>query len=336
MVLLLIVLLLAGFVALGFGPTQGGDSVEELSFWSARLRVLRVLLGQMSGTTVETIVLKLRLPRVLLAAVVGAGLAIAGGTFQAMLRNPLADPFILGVSGGASVGAVAAMVFKLHLHRFSMPAVPVFAFAGALGTMMLVYWVARTRGRLQPYVLLMVGVIVNAVLGAVIMYLSTLVEFGQTHEVFYWLMGGIRDTSGYAQIGITLVFVVIGGVALVWQATRFNVLSLGEEHSQHLGVNVERTKLIGFIAASLVVGAVVSMSGPIGFVGLIVPHIVRLIWGPDHRLLLPASLLAGGIFLVVSDSIARVMVIPVGVVTAFCGGPFFLVLLKRQQKRTGC
>lgn len=332
--LLAAVLVAALLAGIAFGPTQGVLHEERLSFWEARIVTLKALVGAMPGTA-EDIVRRVRLPRVLLAALVGAGLAIAGGTFQAMLRNPLADPFILGVSGGASAGAVAAMVFRLDLHSATLPAVPVFAFGGALGAMMLVYYLARAGGRLQPYVLLMVGVVVNAILGAVILYLSTVATFAESHRVFYWLMGGVRELATFQQIGVVAVFVLLGSVALALKARDFNLLSFGEETSQQLGVNIERTKLVGFIGASLVVGAVVSMSGPIGFVGLIVPHLVRLLWGPDHRLLLPASLLAGGIFLVLSDTAARMLNVPVGVITAFCGGPFFLVLLKRQQRPAG-
>jgi len=331
--LLLVLLLMTLRVGIEFGPSPIGGG--RLSFWEARAVTVSALLGREPGTMVEDIICRIRLPRLLLAAAVGAGLAIAGGTFQAMLRNPLADPFILGVSGGATVGAVVAMLFRPFLRALAMPAAPIFAFGGALGTMLLVYWVAQTRGRLQPYVLLMVGVIVNAVLGAVIMFLMTVARLPELQQITYWLMGGIRDYGGYAQIGLTAAFVAAGGAVLVWRASEFNLLSLGEESAQQLGVNAERTKLIGFVGASIVVGAVVSMSGPIGFVGLIVPHLVRLIWGPDHRLLLPACLLAGAIFLAVCDTAARVMTIPVGVVTAFCGGPFFLVLLKRQQRRAG-
>jgi len=335
MALLGLILAFALLAGIEFGPTQGVELTQKLSFWEARVVTVKALAGQMPDTPTEAIVRKIRLPRVLLGALVGAGLAVAGGTFQAMLRNPLADPFILGVSGGASVGAVIAMVFRFQLYGATLPAVPLFAFVGALGTMLLVYWLARARGRLQPYVLLMVGVIVNSVLGAVIMYLSTIAAFAESNRVFYWLMGGIREATTFEQIGVTALFVLVGGAVLIWRASEFNLLSLGEETSQQLGVNVERTKLIGFVGASLVVGAVVSMSGPIGFVGLIVPHLVRLIWGPDHRLLLPACLLAGAIFLVLTDTAARVLNVPVGVVTAFCGGPFFLVLLKRQQRKAG-
>ncbi|MCK4298354.1 MAG: iron chelate uptake ABC transporter family permease subunit [Planctomycetes bacterium] len=295
--------------------------------WARGLRVPE-------GTTVYDIVVRYRLPRVLLAALTGCALAAAGVTFQGLLRNPLADPYILGVSSGAALGAVITMLFLAGSAPYGL--LVVFSLAGALGAITVVYVVSNVRGHISRHTLLLVGVVVNACLGAVIMFLTAVASPSQLTEIIRWLMGVLDNP--FAPRGILPVLaaaVAVGVLVLYVQAGRLNLLVLGEETAGHLGVEAERTKRTCFVAASLVTAATVAVTGPIGFVGLIVPHVVRLLSGSDHRLLLPAATLAGGVFLVVCDAAVRAAgdLFPVGVVTAMFGGPFFIILLKREQKR---
>jgi len=287
------------------------------------------------------ILFRIRLPRVLLAAVVGGALGIAGAALQALLHNPLACPHILGVSGGASLCGIVALVFTSALTA-SLPGflrislVSLAAFAGAVSTTLLIYRTALVRGRLQPYALLLTGVVFNAFCGAMIMLVNSLVDFYQSHGVLFWLMGSLA-AQDYATVGIVSLYVVIGSAWLFSQSRYLNLLSLGEESALQLGVNVELLRRGIFLASSFLVGAIVAVSGMIGFVGLIVPHLLRLLIGADHRLLLSASWLGGAIFLVWADTLARTVVspteLPVGVVTAMCGGPFFLYLLRKEGRK---
>ena len=283
----------------------------------------------------RVILFRIRLPRVLLAIVVGAALAAAGTVLQALLRNPLADPHMLGVSGGAAVGAAAMLMLGVG---GALPAVlvPAGAFAGALLAMLVVYRVGSVHGRLQPYMFLLAGVVTNAFCGALIMALNALADFFQAHGILFWLLGSLQ-TQSYALVAASAIYVAVGLLWLMRHARRFNALSLGEAGAAQLGVDVARVRRTAFIVSSLLVGAAVSVSGMIGFVGLIVPHITRLLIGPDHRLLLPASALTGATFLLLADTVARstfgATEIPVGVVTALCGGPFFIYLLRREGGR---
>lgn len=283
--------------------------------------------------TDELILMQLRLPRILTACLVGAGLALAGVVFQALLRNPLAEPYILGVSSGGSLGAVIAIMLGIASVK-GLPTLPFFAFAGALLTMFLVYSVARVGGRVPTYTLLLAGVITNAFFSAMIMFLVSVIRAEDTHKFILWSMGNLEQLE--TRLIITAaIFIVPGGLALYYYAQAFNLFSLGEESAAQLGVEVERVKKIAFVLASLITGAAVSVCGIIGFVGLIVPHVMRMIIGADHRILMPASALAGAAFLIAADTIARTIiapdVIPVGVVTAICGGPFFIYLLRRRR-----
>jgi len=283
----------------------------------------------------RVILFRIRLPRALLAVVVGAALAAAGTVLQALLRNPLADPHMLGVSGGAAVGAAAMLMLG---GSGGLPAVlvPVGAFGGGLLAMLVVYRVGSVRGRLQPYMFLLAGVVTNAFCGALIMALNALADFFQAHGILFWLLGSLQ-TQSYVLVAASGLYVLVGLVWLTRQARPLNALSLGEEGAAQLGVDVARVRRTAFVVSSLLVGAAVSVSGMIGFVGLIVPHVTRLLLGPDHRLLLPASALTGAIFLVLADTLARSALgateIPVGVVTALCGGPFFVYLLRREGVR---
>ena len=281
----------------------------------------------------ELILMEWRLPRILIACIVGAGLSLAGVVFQALLRNPLASPYILGVSSGGSLGAVIAIILGIgSIKGFST--IPFFAFLGALSTMFFVYNIARAGGRVPTHTLLLAGVIVNAFFSAIIMFLVSIVRASETHKFLLWSMGNLAPGETKLTI-ISMSLIILGGCALYYYAQAFNLFSLGEESAAQLGIEVEQVKKIAFLLASLITGAAVSICGIIGFVGLIIPHIVRMTIGADHRILMPASALVGASFLIAADTVARTITapaeIPVGVVTAICGGPFFIYLLRRKR-----
>ncbi len=283
----------------------------------------------------KEILFDVRIPRILLAALVGAALSVSGVSFQALLRNPLADPYILGISGGAALGAVAGMLLGLEASILGISTIPLFAFVGATVTIFFVYRVASVGGVVHRHTLLLVGVIINAFFGAMVMFVTSIVDFATMNDIVIWLMGNLVPLT-YGTLGVVAAYVGIGSVFLFTLTRQFNIMTLGEEPAKQLGIEVETLKRKTFIAASFVTAAAVAYSGPIGFVGLIVPHVMRLILGPDHRLLLPSALLAGAGFLVVADTVARTLIapteIPVGVITVLCGGPFFIFLLKRRRK----
>src|SRR5579884_2516614 len=282
-----------------------------------------------AGTPDYVIIVRTRLPRVLLGAAVGASLSAAGAALQALLQNPLAEPHLLGVSSGAAVAGLVALVAGADPIS---PLVPAAAFAGALGTMALVYLGARTQGRATPHAILLVGVVCNAVAAAAIMLVNA-----HASGVLFWIMGAL-STQSYALVALVALYACVGLVWLVAHAQSLNLFAAGDEGALQLGIDVERARRSVFVAASLLVAAAVSVSGIIGFVGLIVPHLLRLLLGPDQRLLLPASFLGGAVFLVWADTAARTALgpaeLPVGVVTALLGGPFFILLLRRQLSRT--
>jgi iron complex transport system permease protein len=281
----------------------------------------------------DAILFQLRLPRVLMAALIGAALSAAGVAFQGLLRNPLADPFILGVSGGGALGAVIAIVLGLATIG-PLPATPFFAFLGSFLTVLAVFRLARAGGRTSAETLLLAGVVANAFLSAVILFVISVAKVTTAYGIISWMMGAVGYES-WSMVALVAAYVLAGGVLLAGLGRDLNLLALGEDVARQTGVPVERTKALAFFAASLVTGAVVSVAGLIGFVGLIVPHFGRLLLGPDHRLLLPASMFLGAIFLVACDTLARTLIapteIPVGVVTALVGGPFFILLLRRRQ-----
>ena len=303
---------------------------------SQRIDLLHAVFGGTDDNVEAVILFRIRLPRALMAVVVGGALAAAGTVLQALLRNPLAEPHLLGVSGGAAFGGVLALIVVGSSGMLPMLVVPAGAFAGALVTMLVVYRLGTVHGRLQPYTFLLAGVVCNAFTGALIMALNAAAGFFQAHGILFWLMGSLQ-TQSYALVAASAVYLAVGVLWLLRHTRAFNVLSLGEEGAAQLGVHVVRTRRVAFVVSSLLVGAAVSVSGMIGFVGLIVPHVTRLLIGADYRLLLPASVLVGGIFLVLAYTVARsafgATEIPVGVVTALCGGPFFIYLLRREGGR---
>lgn len=293
--------------------------------------VADALLGRGDAATV-TIVRELRLPRALQAALVGAALALSGAAFQALLRNPLSEPYILGVSSGAAVGAVLAIVAGVA----AVWAIPAAAFAGAGLAIVLVFRIAAGVGpALDTRVLLLAGVVVAAFFNAVILLVLTFADLEAFRAAMFWMMGSHAGAT-WTGVGAAAAYLAVGAVVLLALARPLNLLSIGEETAAHLGTHVERTKLLAYAAASLLAAGGVAVSGVIGFVGLVVPHVVRLLWGGDHRMLLPASALLGASFLVVADLAARLVArpaeLPIGVVTAFVGVPFFVWLLRRRAR----
>jgi len=287
--------------------------------------------------TDETILFQIRLPRVVAGALVGAALAAAGVLFQGLLRNPLADPYIIGTSAGGAFGATLAMMLPVSFAFLGFGLVPIAAFFGALVAVLLVYNLARVGGKTPIISMLLAGFAVSAMLIAAMSFLITMSDRLQLrlHSIWSFLMGGIW-VSDWSQIAIIAPMIIGGIVVARFFAFRLNAFSLGEEGAAYLGVDVERDKLTILGLGSLLTGGAVSLSGLVGFVGLVVPHAVRLVLGPDHRLLLPAAALSGGAFLVVADLLARTMLapmeIPVGILTALIGAPFFIYLLRRTRR----
>ena len=284
--------------------------------------------------TLETIILNIRLPRVILAGAVGAALSVAGATYQGLFRNPLADPYLLGVAQGAALGAIIGFLIPVGWGGLGFGIIPLFALIGALGSVSVVYTLSRTGRMLAVTKLILAGVALGALLAAVASYLIT-ISGEKMHGIIFWLMGSF-SLSQWSEVRITLPAIAAGVTIIMIYARSLNLIQLGEEQAQQLGVSVEKLKIVLLGAATLITAAAVSFVGIIGFLGIIIPHIVRLIWGPDYRFLLPLSVLAGGVFLIGADIAARTIMapaeIPVGIFTAACGAPFFLYLLKRRTR----
>ena len=330
----LLLVALSGAILLGVG--YGGVKLmpgQIVLILLHKLPLIKDFINPSWSATHETIIIVLRLPRVLLAGLVGAGLALAGTTFQGLFRNPMADPFVIGVSSGAALGAVCAMLLQSVMHLVFPLAIPVFAFVFAILTILLVYQLARTGGRVPVMTLLLAGVAVSSLLSALV---SLLMFFSgsQLHQLVFWMMGGFSG-RGWNYVYMFIPYGILGTTIILIYARELNVLLLGEESAQHLGIEVEKVKRHLLIAAALLTGAAVSVSGLIGFIGLIIPHIVRMLVGPDHRLLLPTVAILGAVVLILADLLARILLapdeLPVGIVTALLGAPFFIYLLRKQK-----
>ncbi len=291
-------------------------------------------LGAKWSEAQETIVWQIRVPRVLGAALVGAALAAAGVLFQGLLRNPMADPYLLGTSGGAALAATLALLIPTTVGILGFTLVPIAAFAGALGAVLLVYQISRIGSRTPITTLLLAGFAASSMMASVMSFLM-LMNQNALQRVVLWTMGGI-SANGWDSLVVVTPLVLVGVVASYALTTDLNAFLLGEEHALALGVAVERQKFLVMAVGALLTGTAVAISGLVGFVGLIVPHILRLVVGPDHRLLLPASTLSGAVFLVLADLVARMALapseVPLGVVTALIGAPFFIYLLRRTKR----
>ncbi|WP_067817521.1 FecCD family ABC transporter permease [Actinomadura kijaniata] len=331
-------LVLAGLAALvvavaTLGVAVGSVRIPVGDVWGVLLHRLHPALAEPTWPAVrETIVLDVRLPRVLMSAVVGAGLAVCGMALQALVRNPLADPMLLGISSGATVGAV--LVVTAHVTVLGAFSLPSAAFLGALAALMLVYFLARVGGRMTTVRLVLSGVATAEVLSAVTGYLVVTSDDPHAAEsALRWMLGGLAGTT-WGMVAVPAAAVLAGTVALAGTARWLNLLLAGEEAATALGLDVHRFRTVMFVLVALVVGTMVAVSGAIGFVGLIMPHVVRLLVGADHRRALPVAALLGAAFLIVADLVARTVIapeeVPVGILTALVGGPFFLWLMRRR------
>jgi iron complex transport system permease protein len=311
----------------------------QVSLYGLGRDLIRVFLGQSSSISSDygMIVVDIRLPRILLGIVVGASLSVAGASFQALLRNPLADPYVLGISSGAAVGAILALIVESHLALTPELAgliTPLGAFLGAAITIAAVYVLGRRDGQIDGSTLLLGGIITASFLSAVIIFLISTLRGSNLRGIVFWLMGDLSTTQPRSLLYLLLFGFLVAAGVIYTTASDLNLLLAGEDEAMHLGVDVPRVRIVVYLAASILTGLAVSVSGAIGYVGLLVPHLMRLIFGSDHRMLLPASALGGAIVLVIADTLARTVVAPselsVGAVTALVGAPLFIYLLRRR------
>jgi iron complex transport system permease protein len=313
--------------------TVGSVEIPFKTVWQILISHLPLvnLQGDWSSTT-DMIITGIRLPRILMAGAVGTALGVSGATYQGLFRNPLADPYLIGVAQGAAFGAVVGFVLPWAIGGTYL--IPILAFLGAVAAVSVVYFIARVGNNLPMTMLILAGVAIGSLLMSLTSYL-TMISANKVHGILSWLMGSF-STSSWSQLGLISPYIIIGIGVIFLFARQLNVMQLDEEQAQQLGINVERTKIILLSAATLITAVAVCFVGTIGFVGIIVPHTVRLIWGPDHRLLLPLSAITGAILLILADTASRTIMapseIPVGVITAFLGAPFFLFLLRQKKK----
>ncbi len=314
--------------AFTIGMMSGSVRIEFADFW-----LFITDPGKLSPSA-HTILADLRLPRVLLGIFTGAALALAGTGFQGILRNPLADPYIVGTSSGASLGACLAIILHIPSPVTWLSPVPFFAFIGALAAMIIVYKLAEIDKKVPVETFLLAGVVVSSFAGALVSFLMTIAG-NDLHRAMLWLMGTLGQSDMQSAM-LMLPYLIVGAIALIIMAPALNIAGMGEETASSLGVNTEHLKLGVIAAGSLITAAAVAFSGLIGFMGLFIPHITRMITGPDHRILLPVSALNGAAFLVLADTFARTLAapkeLPVGVITAIVGAPFFFWLLRRKKR----
>jgi iron complex transport system permease protein len=318
---LLVVLLIAMFLGISMGSTTSGIKMVFKSLFKARE----------SDPMLDTIIWQIRFPRVLLAALVGAALSLGGLVFQALLRNPLAEPYILGISGGSAIGAIIGIL--VGFSRF--PGVSLTAFAGSIAILLLILVMSSGQTILKKDALLLSGVMVNAFCAAVIMFLVSMTQDSRLHNIIFWLMGDLSMVD-MGHVGILAAILCPCLILIFWFSNSMNLLLMGKEMAQTLGVNIKAVTVILLVTTSFMVSATVSYCGLVGFVGLVVPHLLRLVFGPDHRVLVPACVLGGGAYLVFCDILARVLPqqgeMPAGVITAMIGAPLFIFLLKKIRR----
>ena len=329
---LALILFVVVVIALKLGAVQ-------VSLYGLGRDLVRVLLGQSSAISSDygMIVVDIRLPRILLAIVVGASLSVAGASFQALLRNPLADPYVLGVSSGAAVGAILALMLENQLSlspEFAGLITPFGAFLGAAITISGVYLLGHREGQIDSNTLLLGGVITMSFLQAIITFLMSTLAGGNLRGASFWLMGSLSTLPPKSLLYLVGIGFLVAAGAIYTTASDLNLLLAGEREATHLGVDVPRVRVVVYVAASILTAFAVSVSGSIGYVGLLVPHAMRLLFGSDHRMLLPTSAFGGAIAVVIADTIARTVIAPseisVGAVTALVGAPFFIYLLRRR------
>ena len=313
-------LLVTMFLGLSLGSS--GNSFQAV--WAS-------LSGSSEDSVLSTIIWRIRMPRVILAALVGATLSLGGLVFQALLRNPLAEPYILGISGGSAIGAILGIL--MGLSRF--PGVSLTAFTGSILTLVLILGISSGQSILKKNSILLSGVMVNAFCSAVIMFLVSLTRDAKLHNIIFWLMGDL-SLGTLQQTGLLAGLLLPCFVLIFWLSNSMNLMLMGREMAQTMGVNIKAVTLTLLILTSFMVSATVSQCGLIGFVGLVIPHLFRLMLGPDHRILAPACILGGGAYMVICDILARVLPeqgeMPVGVITAMIGAPLFIYLLKRSGR----
>ena len=326
-------LIIVCFIIALLALTVGSVGIPFKTVWLILISHLPFVNPQINwSTTTGMIITGIRLPRILMAGAAGMALGTAGATYQGLFRNPLADPYLIGVAQGAALGAVVGFILPWTFGGNYL--IPILAFLGAVAAVSVVYLIARVGKTLPLTTLILAGVAIGSLLMSITSYL-TLISADKVRSILSWLMGNF-SSSNWDQLRIISPYIAIGLIVIFLFARPLNVMQLDEEQAQQLGIDVERTKLILLAAATLITAAAVCFVGTIGFVGIIVPHIVRIIWGPDHRLLLPLSAITGAILLILADTASRTLMspseIPVGVITAFLGAPFFLFLLRRTKK----
>ena len=314
-------------VSIGFGVTIGTVSIPISTLWN----------GQ-GDAGAANILWNIRMPRVVLAGLVGASLAIAGASFQGLLKNPLADPYTLGISSGASVGAVVTLFFGISIPVLGMFTLPVFSMIGAFATMIGVMGFAKLVDRsMKMETIILTGIIFSSFLGSIISLMIALTG-EELRQIIGWLLGSV-SMRGWEYVNMALPFIVIGTFLMWLNRRELNAMLFGEDRAKHLGVNVKKRKMMILVGGSMVTGAAVAVSGTIGFVGLVVPHIVRLVWGADHRHVLPLSFINGATLLIICDLVSRTIIapteLPIGVITAFIGAPVFAFIFFRQRRTGG-
>jgi iron complex transport system permease protein len=319
---------------LGFAPISFGD-------------ILTILIKQVPGIgnlvdssgvsqTAQVIIMQIRLPRIICGALVGAALATAGCVYQGIFRNPMADPYTIGASTGATLGAALVIVLGVGISLLGVNTLQILAFAGSILTVLLVYNIARVGSRVPVTTLLLTGIAVSLFQTAIVTYLKVIAEETLLHNLTFWIIGSLASTENWNDVWSILPLIIIGIAVSFLFSRDMNILALGEDQAQHLGVDIEKVKRILLISGALITAASVSISGLIVFVGLVIPHLTRVVMGPDHRILLPTSAIVGASFLMICDAIARVVMgsgeAPVGIITALSGAPFFIYLLRRKRK----
>jgi iron complex transport system permease protein len=319
---------------LGFAPISFSD-------------ILTILIKQVPGIgnlvnsstvpkTAEVIIMQIRLPRIICGALVGAALATAGCVYQGIFRNPMADPYTIGASTGATLGAALVIVLGVGISLLGVNTLQILAFVGSILTVLLVYNISRVGSRVPVTTLLLTGIAVSLFQTAIVTYLKVIAEESLLHNLTFWIIGSLASTENWNDVWSILPLIIIGIAVSFLFSRDLNILALGEDQAQHLGVDIEKVKRILLVSGALITAASVSISGLIVFVGLVIPHLTRVVMGPDHRILLPTSAIVGASFLMICDAIARVVMgsgeAPVGIITALSGAPFFIYLLRRKRK----